>query len=216
MTQPSAVMKQMHRLALPDGHLVIAEAGDGPPLLLLHGWRADHRAWDRLLPYLVPTHRCIALDFRGGMGQSSTPSGGGEGTWESTVEDVATAVRWSGALRPLLVGASWGAKIALVYAARGAPCAGILCVDGAAFGTGGSLQEDVYAQIRCPVRMVFATRSALDDPRWAYTPETIATFATRHPHLEISWLPCGHDVANERPRELADLILAFSAVVRPA
>jgi pimeloyl-ACP methyl ester carboxylesterase len=211
----AAPIIRTHRLPLGDGHLVVAEAGAGPPLLLLHGWGRDRRHWDRLLPALAPTHRCLAPDLRG-AGESSPPPGGGEGTWDSTVEDVAAVARWAGAPRPLLVGASWGGKFALVYAARGHPCAGVVCADGIAFGTAGSLREDVYARIACPVRVVFAERSAIDQRDWPYTRATIAAFAARHPALEISWLPCGHDIAVELPGALAAVLRAFSSRVRPA
>ncbi|MUM19271.1 alpha/beta hydrolase [Mycobacterium sp. CBMA271] len=39
--------------------------GAGPALLLLTGWGHDHRAYDELLPYLVPRHRVIRMDWRG-------------------------------------------------------------------------------------------------------------------------------------------------------
>jgi pimeloyl-ACP methyl ester carboxylesterase len=128
-------------------------------------------------------------------------------------------VRWAGAARPLVVGASWGGKLALVYAARGYPCGGIVCVDGIAFGAGGGLHEGVYARIACPVRMVFAERSAVEGARWPYTRASVAAVAAvaaRHPEPEIAWLPCGHDIASELPRELAALLLDFSARVRPS
>jgi pimeloyl-ACP methyl ester carboxylesterase len=197
------------RVPVEGGHVFAAAAGIGPPIVLLHGWRASHAGWDPLLPYLTPTHRCIALDFRGGRGASSPAPGGGEGTWDTTVEDVAAAVRWAGAARPLLVGASWGGKIALVYAARGHPCAGIVCVDGMAYGDAGSLHEDIYDRVPCPIHLVVAARGV-------YPRDGVEAFARRHSQLPLSWFPTGHDVEAEMPAELAALILAFAANIRPA
>ena len=173
---PSRAVGDRHaRLPVDGGHLFVAQSGSGPPIVLLHGSRSSHAEWARLLPYLRPTHRCITLDFRGG-GRSSPPPGGGEGTWDSTVRDVETAVRWSGAAHPLLVGASWGGKIALAYAARGHPCAGIVCVDGMAYGAAGTLHEDVYDRIACPIRIVVAERGV-------YPADGIDAFVRRHPQL---------------------------------
>ncbi len=188
------------------GHLFLTESGSGPPIVLLHGWRASHTDWAALLPYLTPTHRCILLDFRGGRGQSSPPPGGGEGTWDTTVDDVAAAVRWSGASRALLVGASWGGKIALVYASRGHACAGIVCIDGMAYGDSGSLREDIYERVPCPIHLVVAERGV-------YPRDGIEAFAQRHPQLPLSWFPTSHSVESEMPRDLAALILEFAARV---
>lgn len=196
-------------LSVGDGHLLVVESGFGRPIVLLHGWRSNHREWDLLLPYLTPTHRCVALDFRGGNGESSPPPGGGEGAWYTTVADVVAAVRWSGATCPLLVGASWGGKIALVYASRGYPCAGIVCLDGMAYGATGSLREDVYDRVACPVHIVVAERGV-------YPRRGVDAFAQRHPELPITWFPTNHSVESEMPSQLASLILTFAARVRPA
>ena len=123
--------------------------------------------------------------------------------------DVVAAVRWSGASRPRLVGASWSGKIALVYASRGHPCAGTVCVDGMAYGDAGSLREDVYDRIACPIHLVVAERGV-------YPREGVEVFARRHPTLRLTWFPTTHGVEAEMPRELAALILAFAADTQPA
>jgi pimeloyl-ACP methyl ester carboxylesterase len=197
------------RIPVDGGHVVVAASGTGPPIVLLHGWRASRTDWDPLLPHLTPTYRCIALDFRGGCGESSPAPNGGEGTWDSTVADIVATVRWSGAARPLLVGASWGGKIALVYASRGHPCAGIVCVDGMAYGDAGSLHEDVYARVPCPIHFVVAERGV-------YPRDGVEAFARRHPDLPLTRFATTHGVEAEAPAELAALIRAFAAETHPA
>lgn len=44
----------------------------GPAIVLLAGWHHDHRAWDRLLPYLLQRHRVIRVCWRG-HGPDRTP-----------------------------------------------------------------------------------------------------------------------------------------------
>jgi pimeloyl-ACP methyl ester carboxylesterase len=54
--------------------LHVAQAGEGPPLLLVHGWPQHWWAWRRVLPRLAERHRVLAVDLRG-WGWSSAPSG---------------------------------------------------------------------------------------------------------------------------------------------
>ena len=44
-------------------HAVIG--GEGPPLLLVHGWPETWYAWRLLMPTLARTHTVIAVDQRG-------------------------------------------------------------------------------------------------------------------------------------------------------
>src|SRR5262245_10446834 len=50
-------------------------AGNGPPLLLLHGCPQTHLMWHRLAPELASTFTVVATDLRG-YGDSSKPRGG--------------------------------------------------------------------------------------------------------------------------------------------
>jgi pimeloyl-ACP methyl ester carboxylesterase len=54
--------------------LHVAEAGDGPPLLLLHGWPEHWWCWRHLIPSLAVDHRVLAPDLRG-WGWSDAPPG---------------------------------------------------------------------------------------------------------------------------------------------
>ena len=39
--------------------------GDGPPVLLLHGWMSSKAQWDPLMHRLGSRHRCVAVDLHG-------------------------------------------------------------------------------------------------------------------------------------------------------
>ncbi|MET8631529.1 alpha/beta hydrolase [Streptomyces sp. NPDC004680] len=54
-------------------HVVIG--GDGPPLLLVHGWPQNWYAWRMLMPELARHHTVIAVDQRG-MGLTDKPHDG--------------------------------------------------------------------------------------------------------------------------------------------
>jgi haloacetate dehalogenase len=49
--------------------------GDGPPVLLLHGFPQSHLMWHRIAPELARTHTVVAADLRG-YGDSGRPEAG--------------------------------------------------------------------------------------------------------------------------------------------
>jgi haloacetate dehalogenase len=59
------------------GHVTVhAEVGgDGPPVLLLHGFPQTHVMWHRVAPALAEAHTVVAADLRG-YGDSSRPAAG--------------------------------------------------------------------------------------------------------------------------------------------
>ncbi|HTU77268.1 MAG TPA: alpha/beta hydrolase [Solirubrobacteraceae bacterium] len=54
--------------------LHVAEAGSGPPVVLLHGWPQHWYAWRRVIPLLAVDHHVICPDLRG-FGWSEAPPG---------------------------------------------------------------------------------------------------------------------------------------------
>ncbi len=48
--------------------------GDGPPLLLLHGYPATHAMWHKIAPHLARDYTVVCADLRG-YGDSSKPKG---------------------------------------------------------------------------------------------------------------------------------------------
>lgn len=88
-----------------------------PPLLLLHGGPGAHH--DYLYPQmlaLAATHRVITYDQRGG-GQSKT-DGPEPITWQTQVADLAQVITEFGLVPPTIVGYSWGALLAMLYAVQ--------------------------------------------------------------------------------------------------
>jgi pimeloyl-ACP methyl ester carboxylesterase len=85
------------------------------PLLLLHGLASALRIWDLVAPLLAERgHEVIALDQRG-HGESAKPDKGYD--FAMIVKDDAAIARELGLKRFGLVGHSWGASVALEYAA---------------------------------------------------------------------------------------------------
>ena len=102
--------------------------GDGSPVVLLHGLASTCRIWDLTAPILARDFSVIAVDQRG-HGDSGKPEDGYEFT--SVGNDVAALLEGRGIERPVLVGHSWGADVALeVSVAQPDLLQGIVFVDG--------------------------------------------------------------------------------------
>lgn len=56
-----------------DVRLNVAQAGEGPPVLFVHGFPLDHQMWQGQLSGLAGSHRLIAPDLRGFGKSSATP-----------------------------------------------------------------------------------------------------------------------------------------------
>ena len=52
----------------------VAQAGSGPPLLLVHGWPQHWWSWRKVIPTLAERYRVLAVDLRG-WGWSDAPAG---------------------------------------------------------------------------------------------------------------------------------------------
>ena len=104
--------------------------GGEPAVLALHGLASNARWWDLVGADLAPAHRVLAVDLRG-HGQSDRPETGYD--FGTVVDDLGQVVD---ALdpRPLVVaGHSWGASVALAFAAEAAGMTlAAVCVDGGA------------------------------------------------------------------------------------
>jgi epoxide hydrolase 4 len=88
--------------------LVFDEEGDGPLVVLLHGFPESRITWKRVMPVLAAAgFRVVAPDLRG-YGDSPAPRGTDEYRVPLLVEDVAELIT-----EPcILVGHDWGALVA--------------------------------------------------------------------------------------------------------
>jgi RNA polymerase sigma factor (sigma-70 family) len=86
-------------------------AGQGEPVILIHGWAASATMWDGLIPELAREHQVIALDCRG-HGKSDKPHDP-ELYGLEMVNDVVRLIDHLGLKRAHIVGYSMGGSIAL-------------------------------------------------------------------------------------------------------
>ncbi|WP_298123812.1 alpha/beta hydrolase [Brevundimonas sp.] len=90
-------------------------AGEGVPLLLVHGWMGSSHHWRKVIPLLAARHRVVAVDMRG-YGDSDKPYGGYDG--RTLAEDLRQVCVALGLDRPIVVGHDMGALPALLMAAE--------------------------------------------------------------------------------------------------
>jgi haloacetate dehalogenase len=102
------------RHAVGEARYFVAQGGEGPPLLLLHGFPETHACWHRIAPELASAHRVVAPDLRG-YGASEAPPGGPRGEGYTKREMAAELVRLMADLghkRFAVVGHDRGARVA--------------------------------------------------------------------------------------------------------
>ena len=84
-------------------------------LLLHHGLASSQRIWDLMIPRLARRFRVVTFDARG-HGLSAKPTSGFG--FDRVVEDALAVASAARLRRPVVVGHSWGASVALEVAAR--------------------------------------------------------------------------------------------------
>jgi haloacetate dehalogenase len=65
---------ESHWIDTEIGRIFARSKGDGPPLVLLHGFPQTHAMWHHLAPTLAETHKVVCMDLRG-YGWSTAPKG---------------------------------------------------------------------------------------------------------------------------------------------
>jgi pimeloyl-ACP methyl ester carboxylesterase len=83
----------------------VAEAGEGEPVLLLHGWPQHWYMWREVIERLAPRYRLIVPDLRG-FGWSEVPGHGYDG--ETFARDQIALLDALGIERVKLIGHDWG------------------------------------------------------------------------------------------------------------
>lgn len=84
-------------------------AGEGPAVVMLHGWPESSRMWRHMLPALAERHTVVAPDLRG-YGLTDAPPGGYDK--RTTADDVRGLVHQLGLGPVAVVGHDRGARVA--------------------------------------------------------------------------------------------------------
>ena len=173
------------------GHsIAYRQRGEGPPLLLLHGWPTNSREWRGQVDGLADEFRVVAWDAPG-AGQSSDPPE--EFRLSDWADVLAAFIQALGLQRVHVGGLSWGGGLALELYRRHPSIVRSLILMGAYAGWAGSLPAETVEQ-RLQL-MERNTRAPTED--WA--PALIRTL-----------------VADNAPREIIDELASIIAQLHPA
>jgi pimeloyl-ACP methyl ester carboxylesterase len=99
--------------------------GSGPPLVLLHGWPLDLAYFEPAIPLLAPHFTLLRFDRRGFGLSTGLPD------IHRNVDDLRAVLDAAGIDRPVLLGMSQGARLALHFAHRLPARVRALVLDGA-------------------------------------------------------------------------------------
>lgn len=91
--------------------LVVHAGGEGPPLVLLHGWAMNSAAWGPVLETLEARRRVVRIDLPGHGASAALPAGAGLDEWLEAVLAAAPE-------RAMWLGWSLGGMLALAAAAH--------------------------------------------------------------------------------------------------
>jgi pimeloyl-ACP methyl ester carboxylesterase len=108
-----------HRDVATNGvRLHVAEAGEGPPVVLLHGFPEFWYSWRHQLPALAAAGRHALAPDQRGYDLSDQPKGRAAYRMEQLVADVAGLIRQTGHPKAAVVGHDWGGAVAWQVAMR--------------------------------------------------------------------------------------------------
>ena len=134
------------------GHRIAFEQrGDGPPVVLLHGYVGDRRTWRRQLEELSDEFTVVAWDAPGFGGSSDPPS---SFTLAGFADALAAFIRALGLGRPHVVGLSFGSGLAIELYRRHPTLPATLVLAAAYAGWAGSLpKEEVEHRLQQALRL---------------------------------------------------------------
>lgn len=91
---------------------------DGPPVILLHGFPANPRSWERVTPALVDAGHRVLVPAQRGYSPGARPSRRRDYRLGELVDDVVALADQAGLDRLAVAGHDWGAVVAWILAAR--------------------------------------------------------------------------------------------------
>ena len=107
----------MHYISSDSVKLYFEENGSGYPIIFLHEFGSDYRAWDQQVRHFARGYRCITYNARG-YPPSDVPEGPDGYGWQHAVDDIVAVMRHLAISQAHVVGASMGGYAALQLGLR--------------------------------------------------------------------------------------------------
>lgn len=156
MLRTTIVNSQIHN---GEVSLAVSESGQGQKLIFFNGLGATQSFWNKAIAALSGQYKVVTFDFRG-HGKSSTAT---DYSFNGFLSDAEAVMEAQGGDRPLLVGHSLGADLAVWYAAtHPGQVAGIFLIDGAIPVNLIDNPEEIRQQFNAPmIRLIGALMGVL-------------------------------------------------------
>jgi 2-succinyl-6-hydroxy-2,4-cyclohexadiene-1-carboxylate synthase len=131
----------MTRLDAGGVMLNVEVAGQGPPVVLLHGFTGSARGWGAVVEALAPEFTTLAFDIVG-HGQSDSPEGLDHYRMPQVVDDLVRLLRVVGYDRATWLGYSMGGRTALQVAVHRPEAVSALILEGGSPGLRAAEERD--------------------------------------------------------------------------
>ena len=116
MTITGQSTTRVHSIRSNGLRMSVAEAGEGPLVLLVHGWPELWYSWRHQIPaFAAAGYRAVAPDMRG-YGGTDAPPDTSDYDIHHLCDDLAGVLDHYGAERAVVVGHDWGAIVAWAFA----------------------------------------------------------------------------------------------------
>jgi pimeloyl-ACP methyl ester carboxylesterase len=176
--------------------------GQGPPLLLVHGWPQTWYAWRMVMPTLAEDFQVIAVDQRG-IGLSDKPTDGYDTA--TLAGDLVALMDALGYQRFALYGTDTGMPIAYALAADPEALRGSFEIYRAFPTIIAQNQQRATRRLRLPVLAIGGAESS-----GAMVADTMQQVADDVQGVVLA--DCGHWVAEQAPEQLLAALTAFLAL----
>lgn len=113
-----ATAKDIKRISANGAEFAYIEAGQGEPVVFVHGGLQDYRMWEAYLPKFAERYRAIAYSRRNNFPNAVSVDGMPDGAADLHGEDLTAVVRALGLSKVRIVAHSSGAHAALFFAAK--------------------------------------------------------------------------------------------------
>lgn len=153
---------EVKKIELPDNiELAYTDEGQGKEtIIFVHGLGSYIPAWDKVIPELSKTYRCIAIDLPGYGKSSKAPHSGMMSFYADVINDFATAMHLD---KFSLAGHSMGGQIGMVYSLKWPEKLNyLILVDPAGFEPFTAGQKEWFQDVMTPTLVRLTTFEAIE------------------------------------------------------
>jgi len=153
-------------------HLYYEETGSGTPVIFVHEFAGDHRAWEPQMRHFGQRYRTITYAARG-YPPSDVPPAVSSYSQTRAADDIASVLDHLGIAKAHIVGLSMGGFAVLHFGFRHAARALSLCVAGCGYGAEPGQREKFHAEADAIAAFLDANGIEAFAAKYAYGPTRV-------------------------------------------